>query len=98
MADRYGAAGFQACYRQIMPGVPLLANMTECGRISFFTAAQFEAAEFEAIGYAVDAMLTRAELYDTIDYAGCEALDRSIVTTVVPQGMPQTCRETRAAK
>ena len=29
-----------------MPGVPLLANMTEFGRTPFFTAA-----EFEAIGY-----------------------------------------------
>jgi len=37
----------------------------------------------------VDRMQTRAQLYETIDYAGYEALDRSIVTTVVPQGMPQ---------
>ena len=34
-------------------------------------------------------MQTRAELYTTIDYAGYEALDRSIVSTVVPHGMPQ---------
>ena len=99
-----------------MPGVPLLANMTEFGRTPFFTAA-----EFEAMGYAmviwpvsslrvsakasealyaairrdggtqnmIDAMQTRAELYATIDYAGYEALDRSIVSTVVPRGMPQ---------
>ena len=37
----------------------------------------------------VDAMQTRAELYATIDYAGYEALDASIVGTVVPKGMPQ---------
>ena len=37
----------------------------------------------------VDRMQTRTELYATIDYAGYEALDRSIVETVVPQGMPQ---------
>ena len=37
----------------------------------------------------VDRMQTRTELYSTIDYAGYEALDRSIVETVVPQGMPQ---------
>ncbi len=37
----------------------------------------------------VDRMQTRVQLYETIDYAGYEALDRSIVTTVVPQGMPQ---------
>jgi methylisocitrate lyase len=37
----------------------------------------------------IDRMQTRAELYATIDYAGYEALDASIVQTVVPQGMPQ---------
>lgn len=37
----------------------------------------------------VDRMQTRAQLYETIDYAGYEALDASIVKTVVPQGMPQ---------
>src|SRR6266446_4467033 len=34
-------------------------------------------------------MQTRAELYDTIGYHQYEALDASIVATVVPQGMPQ---------
>ena len=37
----------------------------------------------------LDRMQTRAELYATIDYAGYEALDQSIVGTVVPHGMPQ---------
>ncbi len=37
----------------------------------------------------IDAMQTRTELYATIDYAGYEALDASIVSTVVPKGMPQ---------
>ena len=37
----------------------------------------------------IDWMQTRAELYATIDYAGYEVLDRSIVSTVVPHGMPQ---------
>jgi len=37
----------------------------------------------------LDQMQTRAELYATIDYAGYEALDQSIVSTVVPHGMPQ---------
>jgi len=37
----------------------------------------------------LDAMQTRAELYAAIDYAGYEALDQSIVSTVVPHGMPQ---------
>ena len=34
-------------------------------------------------------MQTRTELYDTIGYHLYEALDASIVATVVPQGMPQ---------
>jgi methylisocitrate lyase len=37
----------------------------------------------------IDRMQTRAELYATIDYAEYEALDASIVSTVVPHGMPQ---------
>jgi methylisocitrate lyase len=99
-----------------MPGVKLLANMTEFGRTPFFTAA-----EFEAMGYAmviwpvsslrvaakasadlytaisrdggahgmIDRMLTRAELYDTIGLHEYEALDASIVQTIVPTATPQ---------
>src|SRR6516225_3021102 len=37
----------------------------------------------------LDRMQTRAELYETIKYFDYEALDASIVQTVVPQGMPQ---------
>ena len=37
----------------------------------------------------VDRMQTRAELYAAIDYAGYEALDAGVVSTVVPQGIPQ---------
>jgi methylisocitrate lyase len=37
----------------------------------------------------VERMQTRAELYATIGYHEYEALDASIVTTVIPQGMPQ---------
>ncbi len=37
----------------------------------------------------IDRMQTRAELYETIGYHEYEALDASIVQTVVPQGMPQ---------
>ena len=99
-----------------MPGVPLLANMTEFGRTPFFTAAEFEAMGYRMVIWPVsslrvankaqeelfatirrdggtqnliDRMQTRAELYATIDYAGYEALDQSIIGTVVPQGMPQ---------
>ena len=99
-----------------MPGVPLLANMTEFGRTPFFTAAEFEqmgyrmviwpvsslrvankaqAELYAAIGRdggthkMIERMQTRSELYATINYAGYEALDASIVGTVVPHGMPQ---------
>ena len=99
-----------------MPGVPLLANMTEFGRTPFFTAAEFEAMGYRMVIWPVsslrvankaqaglysairrdggthklvDAMQTRSELYATIDYAGYEALDAGIVSTVVPEGMPQ---------
>ena len=99
-----------------MPGVPLLANMTEFGRTPFFTATEFEAMGYRMVIWPVsslrvankaqaglyaaikrdggthkliDVMQTRAELYAAIDYAGYEALDRSIIETVVPQGMPQ---------
>ncbi len=100
-----------------MPGVPLLANMTEFGRTPFFTAS-----EFEAMGYAmviwpvsslrvankaqdelykaiardggthnmVDRMQTRAELYATIGLHDYEALDASIVRTVIPEATPQS--------
>jgi len=37
----------------------------------------------------VDQMQTRAELYKTIGYHAYEALDSSIVQTIIPQGMPQ---------
>jgi methylisocitrate lyase len=37
----------------------------------------------------IDRMQTRAELYDMIGYHAYEALDASIVQTVVPRGMPQ---------
>ena len=99
-----------------MPGVKLLANMTEFGRTPFFTAE-----EFQAMGYAmviwpvshlrvaargmgevyaairrdggtqnmVGRMQTRAQLYETIGYHDYEALDASLIRTVVPEGMPQ---------
>jgi len=37
----------------------------------------------------LDHMQTRSELYQTIGYAEYEALDESIVRTVIPEGMPQ---------
>jgi methylisocitrate lyase len=99
-----------------MPGVPLLANMTEFGRTPFFTASEFEAMGYKIVIWPVSSlrvaaraqedlyaaiaqdggtqnrlerMQTRKELYATIDYAGYEALDATLVKTVVPEGMPQ---------
>ena len=99
-----------------MPGVPLLANMTEFGRTPFFTAAEFERMGYQMIIWPVSSlrvankaqeelygalarddgthnmverMQTRAELYATIGYHDYEALDASIVTTVIPQAIPQ---------
>ncbi|MCP3400876.1 methylisocitrate lyase [Bradyrhizobium sp. CCGB20] len=37
----------------------------------------------------LDSMQTRAELYRTIGYSDYEALDQSIVRTIVPEGTPQ---------
>nr|WIE91295.1 methylisocitrate lyase [Mesorhizobium sp. WSM4875] len=94
-----------------MPGVPLLANMTEFGRTPFFTAKEFEEMGYRMVIWPVsslrvanksqeklyaairrdggtqnmvEAMQTRAELYATIDLNGYEALDASIVASVVP--------------
>ncbi len=37
----------------------------------------------------VEQMLTRKDLYATIDYDGFEALDSTIVKTIVPEAIPQ---------
>lgn len=103
-------------FAKAMPGVKLLANMTEFGQTPFFTAAEFEAMGYRMVIWPVsafrvankaqerlfaalrrdggaqnmlDQMQTRAELYATIRYHDYEALDASIVQTIVPQGMPQ---------
>jgi len=103
-------------FAKAMPGVKLLANMTEFGRTPFFTASEFEAMGYRMVIWPVsalraankaqekvftaiqrdggtqkmiDQMQTRQELYDTIGYHAYEALDASIVQTIVPQGMPQ---------
>jgi methylisocitrate lyase len=103
-------------FAKALPGVTLLANMTEFGRTPFFTASEFEAMGYKMVIWPVSSlrvankaqarlyhalkkdggthamlaeMQTRAELYETIGYHQYEALDASIVETVVPQGMPQ---------
>ncbi|MBN9217399.1 MAG: methylisocitrate lyase [Mesorhizobium sp.] len=99
-----------------MPGVPLLANMTEFGRTPFFTASEFQEMGYRMVIWPVsslrvankaqerlytaiardggahrmvEAMQTRAELYATIGLHDYEALDQSIVQTIIPEGMPQ---------
>ncbi|HWX51151.1 MAG TPA: methylisocitrate lyase [Roseomonas sp.] len=99
-----------------MPGVKLLANMTEFGRTPFFTAEEFEAMGYAMVIWPVShlrvaakameelyatiaaeggaksmlpRMQTRAELYETIGYHNYEALDSTLVRTVVPQAMPE---------
>lgn len=94
-----------------LPGVKLLANMTEFGRTPALTAQEFQdlgyamviwpvtslrvAAKAQGELYArlaaegtpvslLDRMQTRAELYETIRYYDYEALDRTIVATVLP--------------
>ena len=98
-------------FARALPGVKLLANMTEFGRTPFFTAAEFEAMGYRMVIWPVSSlrvankaqerlyaalrrdggtqavladMQTRAELYAAIDLAGYEALDASIVQTVLP--------------
>ncbi|MCR6735059.1 MAG: methylisocitrate lyase [Afipia sp.] len=99
-----------------MPGVPLLANMTEFGRTPFFTASEFQDMGYRMVIWpvsslrvankaqqdlyvaiardggthnCVDRMQTRAELYDMIGLHDYEALDASIVRTIVPEDIPQ---------
>jgi len=107
----HSAEMFRA-FADAMPGVPLLANMTEFGKTPFFSASEFEAMGYAMVIWPVSSlrvankaqeelyaaiardggtqamlgrMQTRAELYATIDYAGYEALDSSIVATVLPK-------------
>jgi methylisocitrate lyase len=95
-----------------MPGVPLLANMTEFGKTPFFTASEFEQMGYKLVIWPVSSlrvankavaelyasirehggthemvgrMQTRAELYDTIGLHDFEALDASIIQTIVPE-------------
>lgn len=94
-----------------LPGVPILANMTEFGRTPHFTAAEFEAMGCAMVIWPVSSlrvankaqaklyktlardgstqamipeMQTRTELYETIKLDRYEALDASIVRTVLP--------------
>lgn len=99
-------------FAQRLPGVPLLANMTEFGRTPFFTAAEFESMGYRMVIWPVTSlrmankaqaelyhtlhrtgsaesllarMQTRAELYALIGLADFEALDASLIASVLPQ-------------
>jgi methylisocitrate lyase len=94
-----------------LPGVPLLANMTEFGRTPYMAASEFEKMGYQMVIWPVSSlrvankaqaelycalkrdggthtslerMQTRAELYDLIGLKDYEALDASIVATVLP--------------
>lgn len=99
-------------FAERLPGVKLLANMTEFGRTPFFTATEFEQMGYRMVIWPVSSlrvankaqeelyasirtsggtramverMQTRNELYDLIGLHDYEALDASIVRTIVPQ-------------
>jgi methylisocitrate lyase len=95
-----------------LPGVPLLANMTEFGRTPHFTATEFEEMGYRMLIWPVSSlrvankaqadlyahlrqhgsteallprMQTRAELYALIGLNDYEALDASLVASVLPK-------------
>ena len=57
-----------------MPGVPLLANMTEFGRTPFFTAAEFESMGYRMVIWPVTSLRVankaQADLYQTLHRTG----------------------------
>ena len=94
-----------------LPGIKLLANMTEFGRTPYLTAADFQELGYRMVIWPVSSlrvansaqarlyaalrrdgstqamlpeMQTRAELYDLIRLRDYEALDASIIETVLP--------------
>jgi methylisocitrate lyase len=86
-ARRYMAAGADAIFPEAlttremfeefarrMPGVPLLANMTEFGRTPFFTASEFEAMGYRMVIWPVSSLRiankAQAQLYAAIQRDG----------------------------
>ena len=61
-------------FAQALPGVPLLANMTEFGKTPFFTASEFEAMGYRMVIWPVSALRVAAkaqeELYHSIQKEG----------------------------
>ena len=110
--EALGTADMFREFARRLPGVPLLANMTEFGRTPFFTASEFEAMGYRMVIWPVSSlrvankaqarlyaairrdggaqamvaeMQTRAELYQLIGLQDYEALDATIVETVLPK-------------
>ncbi len=109
-ADMFGE------FARRLPGVPLLANMTEFGRTPYLTAGEFETMGYAMVIWPVSSlrvankaqeklyasirrdgetramlseMQTRAELYDLLGLADYEALDATLVRTVLPEETAQ---------
>jgi methylisocitrate lyase len=61
----YDAEMFREFARR-MPGVPLLANMTEFGRTPFFTAAEFEEMGYKMVIWPVSAMRVAAKAQEEL--------------------------------
>jgi methylisocitrate lyase len=63
-------AGMFRAFAEKLPGVPLLANMTEFGRTPFFTADEFSQMGYKMVIWPVSALRVAAkaqeELYDSI--------------------------------
>jgi methylisocitrate lyase len=61
-------------FAEKLPGVPLLANMTEFGRTPFFTAQEFAAMGYKMVIWPVSSLRVAAnaqeELYDSIQTYG----------------------------
>ena len=89
-----------------MPGVPLLANMTEFGRTPFFTAAEFEAMGYRMVIWPVSALRVankaQEELYAAIARDGGTQNDdrprcRPAPSCTPPSTTPATRRSTPAS-
>src|SRR6202050_413392 len=67
-------AGMFRSFAEKLPGVPLLANMTEFGRTPFLTAAEFAALGYKMVIWPVSSLRVAAkaqeELYDSIQTYG----------------------------
>ena len=72
-------AGMFRAFAERLPGVPLLANMTEFGRTPFFTADEFAQMGYKMVIWPVSALRVAAkaqsELYDSIrTYGGAHKM------------------------